>query len=73
MPAPAEGLDLLPIVAPADNPTDGNDNDVKQQMPLAAVKTGILEFAKVLLDGEMGLGHDLLREDGMLPNFPRRF
>jgi hypothetical protein len=57
----AKGLDLLPILATADDATDRDGNDVDEQMSLAALDARVLEFAEILLDGKLG-GHDSLLE-----------
>src|SRR5204862_8277538 len=57
--APAgEGLDLRPGVRPTDHRTDGNDDQVHQQVTLAALAAWVAKVGEVCVDGEIGCGHD---------------
>src|SRR5207248_3522048 len=52
--APAgEGLDLRPGVRPTDHRADGNDDQVHQQVTLAALAAWVAKMGEVFVDGEI--------------------
>ena len=58
MAAPSKGFDLLPVVAATDDGTDGNGDDVDEEMLFAAVDARIFEFAEIRVDRQVGMSHD---------------
>jgi hypothetical protein len=47
-----------PVVGAGEDSADGDGEDVAQQVPFAAVDTGVFETAKVLVQGQTGQSHE---------------
>src|SRR6266542_918135 len=58
----AEGLDRGEVVGPADDGPDSDNEDVREQVPLAAVEAGVAQTGEVLADREGDVAMLLLRE-----------
>jgi hypothetical protein len=50
----AKQSNLLPVAGPADDGAQGDGHDVRQEVELAAVDTGVGQFAKMLEQGKVG-------------------
>jgi len=48
----SEGFDVGPGIGAGEDSADGDGGDVTQQVPFAAVDTGVFETAKVLVQGQ---------------------
>ena len=60
----AEDFDLLPILSASQDGTQGNDDDVGEQMEFAPIDAWIFQVAKMLLDGKGGSqGNSSMKSD----------
>src|SRR6516165_2609666 len=56
--AAGEGSHVNPSVGPGDNGTKGHDDDVEEQVTLAAVDAWVFEAAEAFAESELGPCHD---------------
>src|SRR5262245_31166121 len=56
--AASEGSQVNPGVGPGDNGTKGHDDDVEEQVTLAAVDAWVFEAAEAFAEGELGPCHN---------------